>query len=99
MRHSRNPSTSIGLKKPITINQNGDVLDGHHRLKTYKELNIPSRFVVEPPFEHDVDERILREGGRPQAEAPNAGPEGQTSTCTQADYEEKASTCFWAARA
>jgi hypothetical protein len=34
---------SIGLKKPITINANGDVLDGHHRLRACQELNIPAR--------------------------------------------------------
>ena len=81
---------SIGLKKPITINQNGDVLDGHHRLKACQELNIPARFVVEPPFEHDVDERIyVREVNLRQRHLTQ-GQRVKQALALKPDYEEKA---------
>jgi DNA modification methylase/ParB-like chromosome segregation protein Spo0J len=48
------------LHYPILLNQHGDVLDGHNRLKICKELNIEPRFEV-IPFDNDLlEERFVR---------------------------------------
>ena len=48
------------LHYPILINQNGDVLDGHNRLKVCKELGIEPRFET-TYFDNDLEEeRFVR---------------------------------------
>jgi N6-adenosine-specific RNA methylase IME4 len=48
------------LHYPILINQNGDVLDGHNRLKICKELGIEPRFET-TYFDNDLEEeRFVR---------------------------------------
>lgn len=61
--HYENLKKSIadnGLFYPITINQNGDVLDGHHRLKACQELGIPPQIsVIAKPFESEAREELF----------------------------------------
>jgi N6-adenosine-specific RNA methylase IME4 len=47
-----------GLYHPITINQSGDVLDGHHRLKACQELGIKPEFEVKV-FEDELLEELF----------------------------------------
>jgi N6-adenosine-specific RNA methylase IME4/ParB-like chromosome segregation protein Spo0J len=47
-----------GLYEPITINPDGDVLDGHHRLKVCKELGIEPRFKIKASND-EVEEEIF----------------------------------------
>jgi ParB family transcriptional regulator, chromosome partitioning protein len=47
-----------GLYHPIIINQDGDVLDGHHRLKACEELGIKPRFEVKQ-FDNVVLEELF----------------------------------------
>jgi hypothetical protein len=46
-----------GLYEPIVINQEGDVLDGHRRLRACQETGRPPRFVVKT-FEYKAGERL-----------------------------------------
>jgi hypothetical protein len=47
-----------GLYHPIIINQDGDVLDGHHRLRACEELGIKPRFEVKQ-FDNVVLEELF----------------------------------------
>jgi ParB-like chromosome segregation protein Spo0J len=47
-----------GLYHPIIINQHGDVLDGHHRLKACQELEIKPEFAVKQ-FEDELLEELF----------------------------------------
>jgi 16S rRNA G966 N2-methylase RsmD len=44
---------------PIILNQNGDVLDGHHRLQACKELNIDPYFETMQQFANDLQEQLF----------------------------------------
>jgi len=46
-----------GLKEAITINQNGIVLDGHHRLRACQELGIEPRIEYKS-FASNLDEKL-----------------------------------------
>jgi ParB-like chromosome segregation protein Spo0J len=46
-----------GLYETIKINQSGDVLDGHHRLKICQELGIEPRFEVKQ-FDDELQEEL-----------------------------------------
>jgi len=48
----------VGLYEPIVINQDKGLLDGHHRLKVYKELGKEKISVARKHFENRVDEEI-----------------------------------------
>jgi N6-adenosine-specific RNA methylase IME4/ParB-like chromosome segregation protein Spo0J len=47
-----------GLYHPITVNQSGDVLDGHHRLKACQELGIKPAFEIKQ-FDDQLQEEIF----------------------------------------
>jgi ParB family chromosome partitioning protein len=47
-----------GLYHPIIINQHGDVLDGHHRLKACQELGLEPEFEVKQ-FEDQLLEELF----------------------------------------
>ena len=47
-----------GLYHPIIINEKGNVLDGHHRLKACEELGIQPRFEVKE-FEDETQEELF----------------------------------------
>src|ERR687892_312751 len=47
-----------GLYHPITINQHGDVLDGHHRLKVCQELGLKPDFEVKE-FDDELEEELF----------------------------------------
>ena len=49
---------SVGLYEPIIINQEGTLLDGHHRLKVVKELGWSRVNVETKHFENRTDEEI-----------------------------------------
>ena len=38
------------LLSPIIVNENGQVIDGQHRLRAAKELNIPVRYIVQEGY-------------------------------------------------
>src|SRR5947208_12332814 len=46
-----------GLFVPIIVNQNGVLLDGHHRYKACQELGIQPKFVTKA-FDNELNERI-----------------------------------------
>jgi ParB-like chromosome segregation protein Spo0J len=46
-----------GLYHPISINQDGDLLDGHHRLRACQELSIPAQFAVKS-FDSEMLEEL-----------------------------------------
>jgi len=49
---------SVGLYEPIIINQEGTLLDGHHRLKVVKELGWSRVNVETKHFENKIEEEI-----------------------------------------
>ena len=49
---------SVGLYEPIIINQEGTLLDGHHRLKVVKELGWSRVNVETKVFDSRIDEQI-----------------------------------------
>ena len=52
----KNSIRENGLHLPIIINQNGVILDGHHRYRACTELNIEPRFEVKT-FEDEFEEK------------------------------------------
>ncbi len=47
-----------GLYVPIIVNQNGIILDGHHRYKACKELGIEPKTLVKV-FEDKLEEQLF----------------------------------------
>ena len=45
-----------GLWHPISVNKQGDILDGHHRYRACNELSISSRYEVKelPTKDHEI---------------------------------------------
>jgi N6-adenosine-specific RNA methylase IME4 len=56
MKHYGIQLKKKGLHLPIIINQNGVILDGHHRCRACTELNIEPRFEVKT-FEDEFEEK------------------------------------------
>ena len=52
----KNSISNKGLHLPIIVNQNNAILDGHHRYKICKELNIEPRFEAKR-FDDPLDEK------------------------------------------
>jgi DNA methylase/ParB-like nuclease domain len=54
----KNSIATHGLYDPITINKQGYVLDGHHRLKVCEELGIDPRFEIRS-FDNELQEELF----------------------------------------
>jgi ParB-like chromosome segregation protein Spo0J len=54
----KNSIKEDGLHYPIVINSKGEVLDGHHRYKICKDLDIPIKYEIKY-FNDSIEEKRL----------------------------------------